>query len=88
MNIRTLTGRKNTAIKEGVRTHRYALRIVGSEKLGFRLGAQIDPDIISVFGFTHKRQADAINYGLATFNIAAVKFTAKRTTAPALDIAA
>ena len=63
-------------------TKGHELRVVGSEKIGFRLcvlvlGKRTDPELVRVvmFGQNYPRQIDAVNYGFNRFGVTARKVT-------------
>ncbi len=64
--------RKN--VKAKLEARKIPLRVVGSEKMGFRLAGQLDDRIIPV-GQTHKKQMDAIQVGYKKYGTKAIKLT-------------
>lgn len=67
-----IKSRNHRDIRNGIRNGKYILRVIGSQKTGFRLGGEKN-GIIRVFGQTFSKQTDAVNYGIEKFGIKAVK---------------
>jgi hypothetical protein len=89
MYVQYLTGRRNRShrnhIKRCLRAGMFVLRVVGSEKDGFRLAAQ-DGEHLKVFGFVFTKQSQAIEKGIEKYGKKAIKFApnnAHRQTAAA-----
>lgn len=64
--------RNRKAIRDGVRTGTHVLRVIGSQKTGFRLGGEKN-SVIRVFGQHFTKQSDAVAYGVDKFDKKAVK---------------
>jgi len=58
--------------RNGVLSGTHMLRVVGSQTTGFRHGGEKN-NVIQAFGQIHKRQIDAIAYGVTKFDKKAVK---------------
>ena len=59
-------------IRDGINSGKYALRVVGSQKIGFRLGGEYR-DCVHLFGQTYSKQTIAVAYGKAKFSKTAKK---------------
>ena len=62
--------RKN--VRQGIRSGDYALRVVGSEKAGFKLAGQRG-EVVVMFGQTYKKQMQAVEFGNKRFGQTAKK---------------
>ena len=60
------------SVRDGIRNGSHVLRVIGSQKTGFRLGGEKN-DIIRVFGQHFAKQSDAVAYGEKKFGQKAVK---------------
>ena len=60
------------AVRDGIRAGSYKLRVVGTQKSGFRLGGEKDERTV-VFGQTFSKQSDAVAWGEKKFGLKAVK---------------
>jgi len=63
-------------VRNGTRT----LRVIGSQKTGFRLGGEKN-GTVRVFGQHYTKQADAVAYGVKKFGIKAVKLVQSKPKA-------
>jgi hypothetical protein len=59
-------------IRDGINAGTHILRVVGSQKTGFRLGGEKN-NCVHCFGQTFKKQVEAVAYGERKFGKKAVK---------------
>jgi len=78
--------RNRKATRDGVRAGTHTLRVIGSQKTGFRLGGEKN-GIIRVFGQHFTKQTDAVAYGVKKFGIKAVKVVQSKPKAKASQAA-
>ena len=64
--------RDRSKTRDEVRNGTRTLRVIGSQKTGFRLGGEKN-GIIRVFGQYYQKQSDAVAYGEKKFGQKAVK---------------
>jgi len=72
LKLKVVKGRQRKVIREKLHNGNITLRVVGSEKRGFRVAGQVGHDVIPI-GQTYPRQIDAVNYGEAKFGQKAKK---------------
>ena len=68
------------AVRDGINAGKYALRVTGSQKTGFRLGGEKN-NCVHFFGQTFKKQVTAVAYGERKFGKKAVKVVQSKAKA-------
>jgi len=63
MTIKVFTRKLRRRVESGVRRGLYPLRVLGSEKMGFRLYAERGESLVFVGNRDFRRQKDAVAFG-------------------------
>lgn len=64
--------KRGRIVRDSIKNGKYTLRVVGSEKQGFKLAGQQGENLFP-FGQTYKQQTHAVTYGQNKFGLKAVK---------------
>lgn len=72
LKLKVVKGRQRKAVREGLRAGVIELRVIGSEKNGFRVAGQVGSDVMPI-GQTYPKQKDAVEYGQNKFGQKAKK---------------